>query len=181
MRVEVVTPPERAVTLEEAQSQCRVDAVEELLLLDGMIAAAQAQIEAPAGWLGRSVGVQTLEAYLPAPALMGRCILPCRPVIEVESVEARDGGGWTLIDPATYERRGDWLLFGASAAPTAGWAIGDPEGIRVRYRAGYEDVPAPIRQAILLLTECNYRNRGSSDFSPPAAVAVLLQPFRVYS
>lgn len=121
------------------------------------------------------------NVYLPAPALVGRCILPCRPVIEVESVEARDGGGWTLIDPTTYERRGDWLLFGASAAPTSGWAIGDPEGIRVRYRAGSEDVPAPIRQAILVLTECYYRNRGSSDFSPPAAVAVLLQPFRVYS
>lgn len=181
MRVVVVDPPQPAVTLEEAKAQLRVDDYEEDALIAGMVMAAQAHIDGPEGWLGRAIGVQTLEAYVPAPALVGRTALPCRPIIDVVSIEARTDAGWAVVDPATYEQRGDWVVFAAGATPAGGWAIGDREGMRVRYRAGYQAVPAPIQQAILLMTEMFYRNRGSTDFNPPAAVAVLLQPFRVYS
>jgi uncharacterized phiE125 gp8 family phage protein len=181
MRVVVVKAPAAAVLLGDAKAHLRVDGDEEDFLIAGMIDAAIAHIDGPDGWLGRAIGVQTLEAYLPAPALIGRTLLPCRPIVEVVAVEARSAAGWHIVDPSTYEQRGDWVVFGAGAQPLTGWVIGDPEAMRIRYRAGYTDIPAPIRQAVLIMTESMYRNRGSADFVLPAAARALLGPYRVFS
>ncbi|WP_017979850.1 head-tail connector protein [Sphingomonas melonis] len=184
MRVVVVTPPTPVVDLMEAKEHLCVDDDDSDFLVATYVEAATASIDGPDGWLGRAIGEQTLEAYCPAPALLGRTALPYCPVIEVEAVEARTGEGWTTIDPAAYELRGDWLLFRTSAEPAGGWAIGDGEGMRVRYRAGYENVPAPIRAAILLMTGDLFRNRDTTSTVAATKIPMtttvenLLTPFR---
>jgi uncharacterized phiE125 gp8 family phage protein len=69
--------------------------------------------------------------------------------------------------------------------PLPGKAAG---GIEIAFTAGYgaaaSDVPAPIRQALLLLVAHWYEHRdpieiGTDATIIPAAVSELLQPYRV--
>ena len=61
------------------------------------------------------------------------------------------------------------------------------EAVRLRYTAGYEALPAPIKAALLLMCGDLYENRetaviGVSASKVPMAMAVenLLGPYRVY-
>lgn len=179
MSVRVITPPEPVVTFEEAAKHLRLDDDEERDYVTGLIAAAQGWIDGPAGWLGRSVGVQELEwrdDCLPAR-------LPFHPVIEVDAATV-DGEAADL--PA-------WTDEGNLA-----WPLGVARGATViRYRAGYgkpndasppvwiNDAPAPIKVAILMLVAQWYMARAAVNIGNivnemPFAVEALLQPYRVY-
>lgn len=186
MRVAVIVLPDPVVELEEAKDHLGVDSNDSDMLVDAYLAAATAHIDGPDGWLGRAIGEQTLELFRPAPALIDRARLPFAPILGVDAVHARSGDGWVIVDPTGYELRGDWLLFRAGAEPMGGWPIGDAEGLRIRYRAGYETVPAPIKAAILLMTGDLFRNRDTVSASTASTipmtttVANLLAPFRMW-
>ena len=62
MHVVVVTPPAPVLSLDEMRAQLRELPEEEDLYAQGLAAAALAWIGGPGGWLGRSIGSQTLEA-----------------------------------------------------------------------------------------------------------------------
>ena len=185
MRVVVLTPPEPVVTSEEADAHLRLGGDdEEKVFVESLIAAATGHIDGPDGWLGRALGEQELEAYLPAPEFDRILHLPFPPVIEVSSIEARTDDGWDLIDPAVYETRGAEVW----RRPVARWPawLDDQEAVRVTYRAGYETVPAPIKAAILLMVGDMFRSRASfatmTTTKVPMSVTVerLLAPFRVW-
>lgn len=109
--------------------------------LAAMISAVTRSIAAPTGWLGRSLGVQTLLWQGPCfPA-----VLPCRPVVEVTSIVfTRPDGTTATVDPADYRLVADRLL--------GDWpAVADePDAVRITYSAGYADVPDEARQAVIL-------------------------------
>ncbi len=185
MRVIVVTPPARFVSVEEAREHLRVDAGEDQLI-GGMIDAASAHIDGPDGWLGRAIGVQMLTSYYHG-FEGGAPVLPCPPVISIEDVAVRgDDGVWTSIPSADYELRGDRLYpVPGRFWPSVRWEM---DRVRVRYQAGYETIPAPIRVAVLLMAGDLYRNRqesviGTTATTVPmaASVAALLTPYRVYA
>lgn len=157
MRVVVITPPEPIVSAEEAKRHLRLIEVdgdgnvlpnEEDDYIEALIAAAQQWIDGPGGWLGRCVGVQTLEVS-GRPACWPDDRFPYPPFINV------------LADQS-----------------------GVPEGC-VRYRAGYETIPAPIKQALLLLIGqwYSFRSNVAEDGAPaemPMAVEALLSTYRVW-
>lgn len=186
MRVFVVTPPEPVISLSEAKDHLRVRHNDEDALITAYVAAATGHIDGPDGWLGRAIGVQTLEAYLCAPTFDRIIHLPYPPAVEVESIEARTASGWDTVGPAVYEVRGSEVWRTASSSWPA-W-ISDPEAVRVIYQAGYEIVPPAIRAAILLMVGDLYANRetvsaGQIATSIPMSTTVenLLSPFRVYA
>jgi len=181
-RVLVVTAAEPLVTLEEAKQHLRVDGDDEDTLIEGLIAAASAQIDGPAGWLGRSLGEQVLEAGLDA-FVYDPIQLPYAPVLSIESIRYEDAvGEWRTLDAAAYELRDDLLGTAWSKEwPRTPAYRGRSRTVLIRYRAGYATLPAAIRVAVLMLTEHLYRNRGSDDVAMPRAVEMLLQPFRVYT
>ncbi len=57
------------MTLDRVKAHLRVDGDEENDLIQAYIAAAQATIDGPGGWLGRALGKQTIEyrTWLPEP------------------------------------------------------------------------------------------------------------------
>jgi uncharacterized phiE125 gp8 family phage protein len=202
MRVIVIDPPAPIVSYEEAVARLRLGGGDgERTDVEAMIAAATAHIDGPDGWLGRSLGPQTLEARASGFDQWRRCslLLPFGPVITVETVSYIDGaGGVQTVDAATYELLGRELVpaFGA-AWPAAGL---HREAVRVRYKAGYAagvgadplvaKVPEPIKAAILLMVGDLYQNRettaagaasGVSEIPMSTGVANLLSPFRVWS
>ncbi len=201
MRVSVITPPAPIVTWEEADQHLRLDGDEEQRpMVERLIAAASAHIDGPGGWLGRAFGLQTLEAYLPSFGCIG-IALPYRPIVDIVSINYVDGAGDAAsMSAAAFELRGQ-VLHPAwpNPWPSAQWRGCDGETVRIRYRAGYvvdpdadpvvQNVPEPIRHAILLMVGDMYKfTETASDMNPslvsiPMSTTVehLLSPFRVWS
>lgn len=188
MRVFVVTPPDPAVSLDEAKEHLRVRHDDEDVIIAAYIGAACDHIDGPAGWLGRSLGMQTLEARFDLGWNIQPLRLPYGPVIDLVSAVYLDAQGQEhAADVADFELFGDELVPAGSAFPWDGGSLRREAG-RIRYRAGYVDVPPAARAAILLMVGDLYANRettaiGVSAASIPMSVTVenLLSPLRVYA
>ncbi|TZG26502.1 head-tail connector protein [Sphingomonas montanisoli] len=199
MRARVVTPPQPVVTWEEARAHLRLDGDDEQLLVEAMIAAATGHIDGPEGWLGRAIGVQTIEARFDCFEGCGNSLrLPFPPLIDLVSVKYLDGAcGEQTADLEDFELFGDRIMPVTDVWAWVGCAV-RPDAIRIRYRAGYvvdaesdplvAKLPASIRAAILLMTGDLYANRetvmiGASASAVPMSTTVesLLAPYRVFS
>lgn len=197
MRVRVITPPEPIVTWAAADAHLKLDGdTSQQAFVESLIAAATGHIDGPNGWLGRALGVQTLEAR-------GESFwpddwrLPYPPHIDVVSVKYVDGAGvLQTVDSAAYE------LDERAILPAYGTSWPTPRGsrasVQLRYRAGYvadpeadplvATVPAPIRAAILLMAGDLYRFRETAvvgtvgaDIPMSTTVENLLAPYRVFA
>lgn len=183
MRVTVITPPEAIVTVDEVKQWTRIDADDDDALLEELVRSATQFLDAPMGWVGRAFGVQTLQMTLDASDWRKR-VLPLwyPPIREIVSVHYFDADG------LEQELSGaEWRLMGNSVcpAPDVCWPGVEtrPDAARVVYEAGYEEVPSPLRSAIMLLVAQWYRMReAASDVAmsePPFAVSALVSPFRI--
>ena len=199
MRVIVITPPAPVVNWEEADQHLRLDSDEEQReMVERMIKAATQHIDGPDGCLGRALGLQTLETYLPSFGMMS-IALPCQPIVDIVSIDYVDGGGEPVVmTDDDYEITGRLLRPAwPKSWPSAQWRGRDAETVRIRYRAGYAldpdadpvepNVPEPIKQAILLMVGDMWHARatiatGTAMQAVPMSTTVqnLLSPFRVY-
>lgn len=184
MRVFVVTPPDPVVSYADAVARLRLASDGEQADVEAMIAAATATIDGPGGWLGRSIGVQTLEARLDT--FCGDLKLPYPPIADVMSVKYIDAAG-TLqtVSPSDYYLAGADFCWADGFSPPATKA--QREAVRIQYDAGYEDVPPNILAAILLMVGDLYANRetavvGTVTAAVPMSTTVeaLLAPSRVF-
>lgn len=195
MRVVVITPPAPLVSWEDASAHLKLASNDsQQVEVEAMIAAASAHIDGPEGWLGRAIGLQTLEArsdlFIPSPCdSMTGLKLPFPPATEIVSVSYIDGNGATQVIVADqYELIGNELVpaFGSTwPRPRA-----QREAVRIRYKAGYAALPKPVRSAILLMVGDLYRfretsldGRASGIVEIPMSVTVenLLAPYQVYA
>lgn len=183
MTVLVVTPPEALVSLEDAKAHLRVDHDDEDTLIEAYIAAASAHIDGPGGWLGRSIGTQTLE--LRRDAFCDLITLPNGPVASITSVKyLDDDGAEQTLASGGYQLEGDVL--GLAYNQTWPSLRGDRGGVRIRYVAGSETIPSAIFAAVLLMVGDLYANReteraeGSSAIQMSTTVEALLGPFRIW-
>lgn len=189
MRVFVVEPPAPVVTWEEADQHLKLDGdMSQQTQVKAMIAAATSHIDGPDGWLGRAIGVQTLEARFDLLSC-GSVVLPYPPVIDLVDVKYLDAQNVERpADLEDFEVLGREVVSVASDFPWLGGSMRREAG-RIRYRAGYEVIPPAIRAAILLMVGDLYANRESTVSGTSAgAIAVpmstsveqLLAPFRVF-
>lgn len=188
-RVVVVEPPAPVVTWDQVNEHLKLDGdTSQQAYVEGLIAAVTAHIDGPAGWLGRAIGVQTLELVTDG-FRHEPLALPCRPIIDISSISYLDSAGvWLQVDAATYELRGDELgtAWGATWPSTRASRAAD-DVVKIRYRAGYEHAPAPIRVAIMMMVDDLYRNRGNvtslnlGEVPSAVASAMLLRPYQVYA
>lgn len=181
-------PLNEPVTLEEAKLHLRVDGVEEDSLISALIFATWEFCE---NFTGRSLAVQTFE-LVTGPFLIkyGSIKLPMPPLVEVlffkylneqnEEVTLEENSGFYVVkdmEPA--------LL---CPNPETGWPEDcalRPDAVRIRFKAGYADLPKSIRQAMLLLIGHFYENREAVnkkvEFKElPFSASALLYPFKVF-
>ena len=175
MRVLVVTAPDPVVTLEEAKAHLKVENDVEDATIVGMVAAATSNA---ARFIERSLGTPTLEARFDVYEAAGTLRLPFGPVISLVSVAWLDAGRQLVTGNLADFEVTDREIYPISDAPWCGCYFGR-DALRITYLAGYDPVPDDIRSAILLMTGHLYHNRGAVTAEPPAAIAVLLQPYRV--
>lgn len=197
--VTVVEPPAPVVTLSEARRHLVDVPQEDEGYVEDLILAASVWLDGPTGWMGRTLGVQTLELSRSdfwTDADDDGIILPFEPVISITAIEYYSTPSSLVTIPA-----GDYALVRDVVRPVDGksWpsTAGRAGAVKIRYRAGYgkpstadppaivNNVPAPIRVAILMLVAQWYRTRepvviGAAVDKLPFAVDALLQPYRVY-
>lgn len=187
MRVVVITEPTDILPLEDAKAHIAIDAddTHDDDKIEAYVAAATAHVDGPAGWLGRSLGKQTLEVRLCGFSTWIK--LQYGPVLSVLSVKYDDAdGAEQTLDPSQYSVHGDMICRAANVSWPA--VAPGPESVRVRYGAGYDDgkVPTPIIQAIKLMVGDFYRFTESATIGATykvpmsATVERLLAPYRVW-
>lgn len=171
MRLVLVVPPAATpITLAEVKAQARVTHDDEDLLIQHYIDAATAWLDGPAGILGRCLVTQTWRAELAA--VTGPIRLPF-PDTVISSAVFTDAEGGELIHELALQDQHPLLR------PISGF--GRPAAIT--FTAGYgapADVPAAIRQAMLLLVTQWYEHRQVTGIEAtlPFAVEALLAPYR---
>ncbi|HLO41015.1 MAG TPA: head-tail connector protein [Phycisphaerales bacterium] len=170
MKLAVVTPPaEMPITLVEAKAHCRVDIDDDDTLINRCIAAAVDMVEKASG---RALVTQTLRMSLDSfPWDNERCAhdpvrLPRPPLQSIESFEYTDSTGATqVLAPEDYQLDVDAAPGELHPAVGESWPStqsGKINAVRITYVAGYgdaEDVPAGLKQAVLLLVGHWYENR----------------------
>ncbi|WEJ32193.1 hypothetical protein [Devosia sp. SD17-2] len=147
----VVTPPTPFVMPADIRGGTSGDTA-----LAGLIAGVTNSITAPMGWLGRSLGEQTLlwqGSYWPD-------VLPCRPILSIMSVKYLDPAGVEqTLDPAAYRLVGDRLLLSNGRPALAN----EPDAVRITYKAGgYINVPQEARHAVILAVQ-HLRDLGATE------------------
>jgi uncharacterized phiE125 gp8 family phage protein len=172
-------PTSEPITLEEAQLHLRVTDASEDDYINSLIKSARMQAET---YTNRQLMSATWDLYLDRfPTLTGCIELPKCPVTAVSSITYTDGSGVTQTwDSSNYTAD----LYSEPARVTLAYNAVWPaaryvtNSIRVRFTAGYASaalVPAPIKQAMLLMIEAMYKQRDDGEASNQASRNLLDQ------
>lgn len=173
-------PALEPVTLAEAKAFLRVDDTTEDGLIETLVTAARLHVEATTGLALLSQSWRAVLDRWPA-ALAVR--LPVAPLIGLASVTAYEEAGQAHAVPVAQ-----FLTEAAPARLLLPPSIdGMPVlrarlGIEIDYTAGHgitaEDVPADLRQALLLLVGFWFEHRDSAREGTPAGFERLVGPHR---
>lgn len=187
MAIKVTTQPAtEPVTLVEAKSHLRVDGSDDDVLIADLISAAREYVEQVTS---RHLITQSLTYYGES---FNADIELKAGLQSVTSINYTDtDGNNQLLDTSLYSV--DTASFVGAVYPSYGnsWpsARYEKNAVQIEFIAGYgsaDDVPVPIKQAMLLLIGHFYQNResvmvGVSVTETPMAVDMLLNPYRVVS
>lgn len=177
-------PTSAPVSLDEAKAHCRVDHAEDDALISGLIAAATAHLDGYTGILGRALVSQTWRQDFGRFCASMR--LPLAPVASEPTISYWDTDLVQQdVDPSLYSLLSDARGPFISLQPGQSWPASArrPDAVSVTYVAGYgDDVPRPIRQAILLMVGHWYENReavaAGDQRELPLAASALIAPYR---
>ncbi len=188
--LKLLSPPVvEPVTEAEVMAHLRLETSGESALLDRLTAAARRQVES---WTGRALMTQSWRWSLDRWPGGRNCILtlPRPPMQSLDQILLFDAQGQSAVwDTQNYDvDAGDdparLLLRVGCLPPQPGRQIA---GIAIDFTCGYgvagSDVPAPIRQAILMLTAHYYENRelaapADRTMTLPQGPAALLAPYK---
>ncbi len=179
-------PALEPVSLAEAKAHLRVDGTAEDTFVSSLITTSRLQVEAI---LGLALIEQSWTWRIDAWPARG-IELPLRPVLGVTLVRTQSADlSHVTLPPSSYILDGQGaparLVPSGTALPAPGVTA---LGIEIEFTAGFgpaaTDVPAPLRQAILLLVAHWYENRepvvaGIAATRFPDAVIGLLEPYRM--
>lgn len=153
--------------------------------LASLVAVATGWLDGKDGWLGRSLGTQTWD-YVADAFPSGGISIPLPPlqsVTYVRHVSAETGLEVTLTEGTDYSvdlfNEPGWVMPGAAGWPST---MDTFNAVRIRFVAGYQTVPDPIKHGIKLMAGHLYRNREASTMERPSelpmGVDALLMPLK---
>jgi uncharacterized phiE125 gp8 family phage protein len=184
--VQTSTPADEPLTVEEAKAHLRVDGSADDVLIGSLILTSRLHIEAA---LGLALISQSWKVVLDAWPKAGDVLLPLWPILDVDEVRVLAADGTpSVVDPDVYivdTASRPCRIVRRRALPSPGRLKG---GIEIDLTTGFgesaDDVPSPIRQALLLLVAHWYERRDPLDIGAPStripdAVSSLLEPYRL--
>jgi len=183
------TPVAEPLSLIEAGHQLRLissdeeaESIPDKVLVNGFIAAAREMAE---NYTNRAIKQATYELICDD---LGAVTLPKPPFQELVSITYTDTEGVkTVLPEANYQLlEGAEPMFLSFTQPENYKRT--PNGVRIRFKAGYESVPFALKAAMQLLVGHLYENReavviGSASFANalPLGAEHLMNPYRIYS
>ncbi len=184
MPLTLVTPPGvLPVTLDMAKAYLKVDGTDEDVLIEALIAAATSRIEFECDL---ALITQQWSLYRDRWPGCGILEIPLHPVQAVEEIRILTAEGLVTADSAFYETDLSGRPARLRALPGFPREAEGLNVLEVRIRAGFgdapEDVPADLRQAILLVVAHWFENRegldGRKGTGLPAEARRLMAPWR---
>lgn len=178
MSLTLLSPPaSEPVSLAEAKAHLKVDSDAEDALIETLITAARARAE----WhTGRAFVTQSWRLNLDAIPAGLIAEIPLPPLQTVSEVAVTDADGIRrVLDASDY-------TVDAASEPARVIFTKAPANLRrfdaveIAFTAGYAEVPAAIRQAILVIVGDIYAHRGDSDAVCGPQSAALLAPYRIF-
>ncbi|MGB3455814.1 MAG: head-tail connector protein [Litorimonas sp.] len=161
MLTDLQPPPAEPITLAEAKTFLRVDQNDDDALIQTLIQSARERLE-------DRLGVAMIRRAMRVSATGGTVALPRHPVVSIDAVDA-DG---EPVDPVDANLR----------CRPATLTLPTDSAVEVTFTAGYgptpPTVPAPLRQAMLLLVAHGYENREGLPDAMPLMVDALTMPYR---
>lgn len=160
MTLRVIVPPAPVVVPADIAGSHAADDAE----VAAAIAAVTEELDGPTGWLGRSIGPQTLELRAHTFCAWRKFPLPCPPLIGGVVIKYLDGDEveqtFAADQYAVLQASNSLRLKSSAAWPTL---ADDLEAVRIQFQAGYNgtavadggtgDVPARIKQAIIVMVQ----------------------------
>lgn len=170
------------VVLADMKAFLRIETNDEDALLNSLIKTARDQVER---LIGRTL-IRRIMVYT-GPVPNGACLsIPRPPLLSINSIRLYDGDNNEVEVPTadfkvnTKIEPGELVL---EAAQTWAGYLSGANTIEIKFVAGYGDtadeVPLPIRQAIMLIVANLYEHRDTAD-QPlvPMMADALLMPYR---
>lgn len=187
--VRTVAPAAEPVVLATLKLHCRVTGSTEDTELQAYLDAAIAKLDGHAGELGRCLISQTwrqdYDYWTPALRLPFPDVSSVTSIAYLDTDAASQTVSSSLYDLTEDDQSSRIVFREAFTGPTL--TTDRPAAVKVTFVAGYgataATVPAPIRQAILMLGAHYYANReaglvGVSGSEMPLAVEALIAPYR---
>ena len=185
----ITAPALEPVTLADAKAQLRLDTDDDDQLLTAAIVAARVHVEALTRRLLIEQGWRVYLDQWPRKRIVR---LTPAPLISVDAVTVYDAeGDPTVVSEDDYEVDAvavpGRLVLSGLAPVVVGKAV---NGIEIDVTAGYGpssvDVPAPLRQATMMLVAHWYEHRGAVGHDmagaiPPLGFDALIAPYRILS
>lgn len=190
MTAALLTPPAlEPVTLADAKAHLRIDGGDDDQLLTAAIAAARVHVEAMTRRVLIEQGWRVYFDHWPRKRIV---TIPVAPLLGVDAITVYDAAGDPLVlseddyevDTASVPGR---LVLAATVPIVVGRTV---NGIEIDVTAGYGassvDVPAPLRQAVMMLVAHWYEHRGAVGHDlavavPPFGFDALIAPYRILS
>lgn len=182
-------PAIEPVSIADAKDHLRVSGNDEDAYISSLITAARQQVE---NTCGRALITQTWDMWVDQfPYSMDYVDIPKAPLQSVTSITYVDTAGATqTLSSSVYTVDSDSIPGRVYLAYNQTWpdVRSQRKAVKIRYVAGYgptkEDVPLPIRHAMLLLIAHFYENRepiniGNTVTPIPLAFESLLMPYRL--
>lgn len=185
----IAGPALEPVSLADVKAHLRVDTDADDVLLTAAIVSARYHVET----ITRRVLIeQTWRIYLDAWPRRRIVTLPVAPLIAIDAITIYDANGDPVtVDPDDYDVDAasvpGRLVLSATAPAPVGKAV---NGIEIDVTAGYGpsslEVPAALRQAVLMLVTHWYEHRGAVGHDlavllAPLGFEALVAPYRILS
>jgi uncharacterized phiE125 gp8 family phage protein len=181
MALILTTPPTaEPVSLVEAKAHLRLTHTDDDIYVASLITTARRMIESR---LSLALMAQSWAMFADGWPDDGVIALPLHPVASIESISVfGDDDTPASIDPSHFYL--DTASRPARLVLRHGRFFNPPgrkaNGIRISFEAGYVDVPAELKQALLITIADWYGKRGDETAGPlPPAALELMQPFRL--
>lgn len=186
--VRVTLPAETPVSLDEVKAHLKVEHTDDDTYLRALIQVVTDHLDGYSGILGRALVTQSWRMDLrrfPGDRELRFPLLPVQSISAVNYWDALNAD--QTLDASAYSLYvnsfGPVLLFNGGTQWPGLYSRAD--AVRVTFVAGYgtpNDVPAPIKHAMLLMIGDLYASRGEKirgDSMVEPAIDALLAPFRV--
>lgn len=182
MSIQVITPATaEPLSLTEVKEFLRVDSSDEDATLNIMIAAAREMCEN----YTRQILMTTTIAEKMDSFPSGNVLLSRGPIQSITSISYLDSAGDTqTVSSADYTK--DLISQPSRLDPVTSWPSANAEvnAVTTQYVVGFSsasDVPAPLRQGIMLVIASMYEDRSDGVKRLPTASEYLWNPFRVFT